>query len=618
MTVFAHPADAGTHLTPETWARANRHLVRKAIAEFAHEQLLVPERIGPAERAGFERYRLAVADTEYLFVAQAMALRHWRIDAASIRRNHAGTERALDAVEFIIEFAARLGLDPAILPAYLEEIGSTLFGAAYKLSKANPTSAQLVEADYQTVEASMTEGHPGFVANNGRLGFDASDHVRYAPETASGFALIWLAVHRSRAHFASVSDLSLEQLLAEELGVRSVERFEQKLRQSGLEPSEYLLMPAHPWQWFKRLAIGFAGEIAQRRIVCLGESDDRYAAQQSIRTCFNLDRPSRRYVKTSLSIVNMGFVRGLSPAYMAGTPAINECLSERLSGDRWLAENGFSLLREVASIGYRHPHYEAATPTSSPYRKMLAALWRESPIPRLRGTERLMSMTALLHVDAEGTALAPLLIARSGLGAQAWLARYLDAYLAPLLHCFYVHDLSFMPHGENVILVIDRHVPVRIILKDIAEETALMDKGAQVPPLARRLLADVPDQLKLLCIFIDVFDGFFRHLAHLLVEADVCAEACFWHQVAKCIRRYQAGRPELAEKFARYDLFAPKFAHSCLNRLQLANNQQMVNLNDVASSLKMAEPLDNPLAPYRTLSYPGEGPRPIGEASASA
>ena len=32
--------------------------------------------------------------------------------------------------------------------------------------------------------------------------------------------------------------------------------------------------------------------------------------------------------------------------------------------------------------------------------------------------------------------------------------RYLDAYLAPLLHCFYAHDLAFMPHGENVILVL--------------------------------------------------------------------------------------------------------------------------------------------------------------------
>ena len=31
----------------------------------------------------------------------------------------------------------------------------------------------------------MTEGHPCFVANNGRLGFGVDDYLRYAPEAAS-------------------------------------------------------------------------------------------------------------------------------------------------------------------------------------------------------------------------------------------------------------------------------------------------------------------------------------------------------------------------------------------------------------------------------------------------
>ena len=35
--------DSVSHLTPERWAIANRHLVRKAIAEFSHERILVPE-----------------------------------------------------------------------------------------------------------------------------------------------------------------------------------------------------------------------------------------------------------------------------------------------------------------------------------------------------------------------------------------------------------------------------------------------------------------------------------------------------------------------------------------------------------------------------------------------
>lgn len=38
--------DAVAHLTPAHWATANRQLVRKALAEFAHERLLTPNRSG--------------------------------------------------------------------------------------------------------------------------------------------------------------------------------------------------------------------------------------------------------------------------------------------------------------------------------------------------------------------------------------------------------------------------------------------------------------------------------------------------------------------------------------------------------------------------------------------
>ncbi|WP_037802857.1 hypothetical protein, partial [Streptomyces resistomycificus] len=39
-------ADAVAHLSPERWEKANRQLIRKALAEFAHERLLAPEKDG--------------------------------------------------------------------------------------------------------------------------------------------------------------------------------------------------------------------------------------------------------------------------------------------------------------------------------------------------------------------------------------------------------------------------------------------------------------------------------------------------------------------------------------------------------------------------------------------
>jgi siderophore synthetase component len=55
--------------------------------------------------------------------------------------------------------------------------------------------------------------------------------------------------------------------------------------------------------------------------------------------------------------------------------------------------------------------------------------------------------------------------------------------------------------------------------------------------------------------------------------------------------------PELADRFARQDLFVPRFDRSCLNRLQLRDTRQMVDLDDPdpASGLQLAGTLENPL-----------------------
>ena len=50
----------------------------------------------------------------------------------------------------------------------------------------------------------MTEGHPAFVANNGRIGFGADDYAAFAPETGQPVHLVWLAVRRSKALLSSV------------------------------------------------------------------------------------------------------------------------------------------------------------------------------------------------------------------------------------------------------------------------------------------------------------------------------------------------------------------------------------------------------------------------------
>ncbi|WP_342593905.1 GNAT family N-acetyltransferase [Salinicola lusitanus] len=596
--------EASAHLRPDRWRRANRDLLCKAISEFAHERLLQPVAETEIDANGWADYVLVTDsdDIRYRFRARRMALDHWWIDKGTLAKTRDGASQPLDVAQFLLECRARLGIDPDNLPTYLEEIASTLAGMAYKSGRDVPPAGELALADFQTLETAMSEGHPCFVANSGRIGFDIEDYHRYAPEAGAAIRPLWLAAARHCTEYSAIEGLDAETLFAEELDADVRERFADRLRALGLDPDDYLLMPVHPWQWRHKLAITFAGEVAEQRLVLLGEADDDYRAQQSIRTWFNVSRPRRRYVKFALSILNMGFMRGLSPHYMRGTPAINAWVENLVASDPELQAQGFGVLREVATLGYHHAGFEAATDKQSPYQKMLACLWRESPYTRIAPHRRLTTMAALLHRDADGDALLPALIDASGVGAQAWIERYLAAYMTPLLHCFYAHDLVFMPHGENLILQLEDHLPVGAILKDIGEETGIFDNGQSLPEAARRIAVEVPEHLKILSIFTDLFDCFFRFLAEILVASNQLEEDDFWRLVAACVIDYQRRHPQFADKFARFDLFAPEFTLSCLNRLQLRNNRQMIDLADPSKNLQFAGTLANPIAAYRPSS----------------
>jgi siderophore synthetase component len=599
------------HLRPDVWAAATRHLVRKALAEFAHELLIEPERVDPVRAPGEPRrlhdprdraeYRVASGDgrSVYGYRARILELDHWDIEEASIRRTVDGEPAELDATDLVLDLRDRLGITDEVLPVYLDEIQSTLSAAAFSRLRDVPDARGLLTASFAEVESTMDEGHPCFVATNGRIGFDLDDHDRYAPEAGEDVRILWLAVNARLARFTAIDGLDREAFLDAEFGASARARFRARMEELGIDPAERILVPVHPWQWENVVTVTFAGLIARREIVLLGTSDDEYGAQQSIRTWANRTTPERCYVKTSLSILNMGFTRGLSPAYMAVTPAINDWVHALVTGDGEFARLGFGILREVAAVGVRDERVESALPPGHSHGKMLSALWRESPVPGLAEGERLMSMTSLLHVDAHGKTVLGELIDASGIGAAAWIRRWLDAYLVPLAHALIAHDLAFMPHGENVILVLRDHVVVRVLMKDIAEEVALFDLERELPEDVRRIRLDIPEGERTLTVFTDVMDGFLRFAAALVEDRDDLGPDGLWRVAAEALADHERAHPELAERFSRFDLFTPSFDRSCLNRLQLRDNRRMVDLQ--APVMQVHGSLRNPLAIHRGL-----------------
>lgn len=585
------------HLRPEHLEPAERHLVAKAIAEFTHERLIAPTQEGDA-------WRLDAGDSTYRFRARQHLLEHWSMDEASLTRTRAGSPAPLSAQDLVLELRDVLGIPDELLGTYLEEIASTLASAAAKHRRGGPSAAQLargrsdggvagVTASFQDVESAMTEGHPAFVAANGRIGFGLDEYRAFAPESGGRFRYRWLAARRAHTHLALAADRTEQAHWESELSETVVAGFRSTLERRGLDPDAYVWLPVHPWQWQHRIAVTFAPDLGRHDLVDLGEGPDEYQPQQSIRTAFNRTDPTRSYVKTALAVQNMGFLRGMSPAYMRNTPAVNDWIASIVVADPTLASVGFSVLREHAAIGYTGDAYHRVD-VSSPQRKMLAALWRESPLPRVTDGERLLTMAALLHRDASGDAVVSALIAESGLPADAWVRRWLDAYLLPVVHCLTVHDLVFMPHGENLVLVVRDGAVVRAVMKDIGEEAAVLGRhdDRPVPADIDRIVHPVSDDEAALAVFTDVFDGVLRFVAAILHDDGVLPEGRFWEVVGECIDAHAVAHPDRRRPL---DLRVPTFEHSCLNRLQLRNTLSMVDLADQSASLIRAGAMPNPI-----------------------
>ncbi|WP_209323544.1 GNAT family N-acetyltransferase [Brevibacterium renqingii] len=618
---------AYAHLNADAFAVSQRHLVAKALSEFAHERLITPVRSssggagegrspsdggaatdgggaatddgGDASAVG-DNWELAIdGATRYTFTARLLPLEHWVIDEDSISRWRDDTEVPLDVQELIVELQDDLALPEDLISTYLEELASTLAGAAFKLEDARagkrPDARGLVDADFQTTEAAMIEGHPGFLANNGRIGFALSDFRTWAPENGRRNRLEWIAVRREHSHLSLGDGLDESDHLDQALSEAERELFDARIRAAGQDPEDFHLMPIHPWQADHRLAITFAADIARGDLLPLGEGCDEHQAQQSLRTFFNHSRGGAPYVKVALAVQNMGFLRGLSPKYMRNTPAINDWVADLIGSDATFAETGFRVLRERAALGYTGDVYHR-TKETNPHRKMLAALWRENPLAQITQGQKLITMAALLHRDHEGRSFVGELIRASELEPEDWVRSYLRVYLRPLLHALLAHDLVFMPHGENLILVLDDSTVTGAFMKDIGEEVAVLGHR-ELPEEVERIRAVVSGEEKALSVFTDMFDGVLRHLSGILDADGLIRAGRFWGLVGEVLDDYESEHPEHARGVGGdVDLRAPRFDHSCLNRLQLRNTKQMVDIGNQAESLLYAGTMPNPVA----------------------
>lgn len=571
-TPLEQPIPDLSDVPPEAWRQANRRLLAKALGEWCFEDMLAPVVVEEG------RYRVDLqSGTSYGFEARRGAFGWLRVEPGSVTRTATSmlgndiAEPAWDALRFLIDAASTIGTDSSTLATYLTELSSTLAVDAARIAEGGATVAELRGLGHTELECHMT-GHNWLVANKGRVNFSASDVRQYGPESRQPVRLQWVAVHRGLAEFRGTSTLSERDVLAHELDEQTSSRFAAVLHSAGLDANAYVWMPVHPWQWNHTAQVLHAGEVAQRRIVPLGESSDAYLPGQSIRTMSNTHSPRRFDVKLPLKILNTLVWRGIPPHCTMGAPVVSEWLHGLLDRDPFLAEQCRTVfLGEIASVTVRHPYLSKVADVPYQHLETLGCIWRESVSARQDSDERVRTFASLLHVDNTGAALVAELVRASGLAPQQWLQQLFETLLVPLMHVLYRYGITFNPHGQNTLLGFDeRDVPRRLFLKDFVDDvcvsfTDVPERGPEPdghdhvlprkhPLVIRQHLVD------------QVFVGHFRYLAPLCEDQLGVPERVFWSLVRRTILDFQQRFPELRERFPQYELLSAEIPRYALNR----------------------------------------------------
>lgn len=561
-------------LTEDNWITVNKTLLAKMMAEYMYEGMITPE--VSEDGNGWLTCRLIIDDTKrYTYRSKRRLFDSFYVDPESIFIQQSDNKvEATSAIDFLLDIQPIIGMSSETAGHLIKELNQTLL-ADLHLLKNHVSSDDLLDMDYALLEGYMT-GHPWITYNKGRIGFGYDDYLSYAPEQQNELALSWIAVHKDSSSFQAVEGASYDHLINEVLSEEDRKRFSEEMSEQHLTVDNYYFMPIHEWQWKNTIIQNFPGEIANKVIIPLGESSDRYLPQQSVRTFVNMTDKKKHHVKLPMSILNTLVYRGLPAERTLIAPTITSFIKGIYENDDFLKNECRVILPgEIASLNVDQKHYLNLPNAPYQYLEMLGVIYRESIYTYLEDGEEAITFAALHYEDHDGKPFVKSLIEKSGLSTDEWMTAFMDVTLKPLLHYLYRYGVVFSPHGQNTILVLKDYKPHRLAVKDFVDDVNISDQPFDelrvlTDDLKKVLRSEPPEGLTQF-IFTGLFICHMRYMSSVLERSNLMDEASFWSKLAESIESYQNRFPELSERFKLFDFFKPELTKLTLNRNRMVD-----------------------------------------------
>ncbi|MCG9554661.1 IucA/IucC family siderophore biosynthesis protein [Vibrio sp. Isolate31] len=568
------------------WPLANQKMVAKIISEFAYEQAFRFEQDA-------QGYTLKLANqVSYQFQGSENIWGQVLIEPGSIVRQ---PQQSISAALLMRDLQSLLNMTDDAFAEHLEDLNATLLGDCKLMQRKEALTARDLALLPCEQQQTYFDGHPKFAFNKGRRGWGSDDLKLYAPESERAFQLGWVAVEHSILQLATNDSVSWQELLNSSMNESERKTLDSIVASYGVDIADYSYVPVHPWQWSNKLSLLFIREMAEKKLIYLGEFGDQFLPQLSLRTLSNITRPDSYDIKLPLTIMNTSCYRGIPGRYILAGPTASDWIESVFSSDQLLVEKQAEVLQEPAAAFAAQADYQLLEQAPYRYHELLGVIWRESAASKLKQGEQAILMAALMESDNQGNPLIAEYIERSGVSVEAWLSTMFDAVVIPYYHLLCKYGVSLIAHGQNVTLVLENDLPKRILLKDFQGDMRLVDSDYPEQAALESSVKEVTVRLEEELIIHDLQTGHFvttlRFISPLVAKLGF-SESQFYALLGQRIKAYMEQQPDYQHRFSKFDLFKPRILRIGLN---LAKFRHSTDASASRMLPDMDDMLDNPL-----------------------